>query len=131
MTILVDHPAMTAAYIFHTQELLAYVETRHDQLDTINLATILYRLARLYTFIQVPEQRVSWKLELQENPNFAVLLRECTASAEDDLQGQCRQAGRQAAVGWGRSGSVICLRACLSGCRSDWYEPCGGPSSSP
>ncbi len=63
------------------QELLAYVEQCHHLLDTINLATVLYRLARLYSFVQITEQKAAWRRELMDHPVFTILLRKNTESS--------------------------------------------------
>ncbi len=75
-----DGPANAAC---HAQELLSYVDGRYAQLDTINLATVLYRLATLYSFIHVPEQRAAWRKKLMEHPVFTSLLGK-------DCYGNCR-----------------------------------------
>jgi len=56
------------------EELLAYVLQYHSHLDSINLVTCVYRLARMFSFIRSPESRSMWRQELITSPAFHLLL---------------------------------------------------------
>lgn len=60
---------------FHNkEELLAYVSTCHAQLDDINLVTVIYRLARMFSTVRSPAARWRWSNDLQGDTTFQQLL---------------------------------------------------------
>lgn len=60
-----------------SQDLLEFVSHYHCLLDLINLVTCLYRLAKMSK--EASRARSSYLTELQKQPTFQLLLRECIA----------------------------------------------------
>lgn len=56
------------------EDLLCYVSQYHTRLDAINLVTSVYRLAKMFGHIRIPEHRAVWKQELIRSHTFIVLL---------------------------------------------------------
>eukprot|EP00983_Pelagomonas_calceolata_P099258 1158438-Pelagomonas_calceolata.AAC.4 len=60
------------------EELLAFVHQYGLCLDAINMATCIYRLARMFCSIPAAGQRAQWHQELLASPAFYLLLGRCS-----------------------------------------------------